>query len=132
MLHSVLFNRWGVHQAEMLRLDSQLFLRLQLLRHKEYSLSPFQTPVTSIHRVSCVKYLNFCPILTEREFYRQASVKTLIRQFHANPSIESRAVPCGQTNRLTDEAHSFFSELFGECAQNQQQSPEDADKYRNI
>ena len=54
-----------------------------------------------------------CRILIKLTFSRQTFEKSPNIIFHENPSIGSRVVPCGQTDRH-DEVNSHLSE-FGEC-----------------
>jgi len=46
--------------------------------------------------------LHSCPILLKLEFSRHIFEKYSNIRFHENPSSESRAVPCGQTDGRTD------------------------------
>jgi hypothetical protein len=50
-----------------------------------------------------VKYRYSCQILKKFEFFRQSFEEYSNMNFHENPSSGSRVVPCGQTDRQTDE-----------------------------
>ena len=51
-----------------------------------------------------------CPISMKLEFARQIFEKYSIINLHENPSIGSRVVPCGHTDR-PDEANCHFSQF---------------------